>query len=119
MSVKCEFKKSNKFVNSLFSCFKYIFCIYKMYLISAEGYENAEVDTLTKKQLVQVLKTCLIQFQNKYMASVKQKKLTKEQIRKFKMTERKLHSRFSNSSEEELGKIKNKIIKTLMLEIMS
>ena len=53
------------------------------------------------------------------MASVKQKKLTKEQIRKFKMTERKLHSRFSNSSEEELGKIKNKIIKTLMLEIMS
>ena len=50
MSVKCEFKKSNKFVNSLFSCFKYIFCIYRMYLISAEGYENAEVDTLTKKK---------------------------------------------------------------------
>ena len=50
MSVKCEFKKSNKFVNILFSCFKYIFCIYRMYLISAEGYENAEVDTLTKKK---------------------------------------------------------------------
>ena len=34
------------------------------------------------------------------------------------MTERQLYRRFDNSSEEELGKINNKIIKTLMLEKM-
>ena len=34
------------------------------------------------------------------------------------MTERQLYRRFGNSSEEELGKINNKIIKTLMLEKM-
>ena len=41
-----------KNVTSLFSYLKYIFCIYKMYLIPAEGYEKAEVDTLTTKRLV-------------------------------------------------------------------
>ena len=34
------------------------------------------------------------------------------------MTERQLYRTFGNSSEEELGKINNKIIKTLMLEKM-
>ena len=41
-------------VNSLFFYFKYIFCIYKMYLISVEGYENAGVHMLMIKKLVQV-----------------------------------------------------------------
>ena len=44
---------NSKKITSLYTvCLKYIFCIYKMYLVSADGYENLEVDMLTIKKLV-------------------------------------------------------------------
>ena len=51
-----EFQKNDEFVNNLWvwlKIFFYFFCIYKMYLISADGYKNAGVDLLIiKKRLV-------------------------------------------------------------------
>ena len=93
-----------------------------MYLISAEGFKNAGVDLSrikkndkiwTKMKDVQdglgvrnISDVVLKEIYGIY----KTKSLTKEQIRKYKMTEREIFEKFDNLSEDELNAKSNKEI---------
>ena len=96
------------------------FCIYKMYLISPEGYKNAGVEFLrikntgeiwTKMKEVQdgagVQNISDLVLQEIY-GIYKTKSLTKEQIKKYKMTKREFFGKFDNWSEDELNVKNNK-----------
>ena len=97
---------------------KNIFCIYKMHLISANGYEKVGVNLLRVKKLVKYGKNMKdlqdgLWVQNisdlvlKELYSIyKIKNPTKEQIEKYKMAEREIFEKY-NLSENEL-KTKNK-----------
>ena len=91
-----------------------------MYLISAEGYKNAKVDFLRIKKTVEVW-TKMKDIQNglgvqkisdlvlKVIYSIYQtKSLTREQIKKYKMTKREIFEKFENLSEDELNAKNNK-----------
>ena len=97
------------------------FCIYKMYLISAEGYKNAGVDFLRIKKTgeiwtkmkdvksgwgVQNISDLVLR------KSHKTKSLIKEQIKKYKMTKRKIFEKFNNLSGDELNVKNNKEVYT-------
>ena len=54
INLKLNWSKDCEFMNNLWICLKIFFlffCVYKMYLISAEGYENAGVDFLRIKKV--------------------------------------------------------------------
>ena len=86
-----------------------------MCLISAEGCKNADGHILIIKKTDEiwsrmkdagngmVVKTYLNQFVKKYITYRKQKKPTKEQFKKYKITEREIYEKFSNLSKEELN----------------
>ena len=90
-----------------------------MYLISAEGYVNAEVNFLrvnkTDKIWVSMkngqdgvgAKTCRIYFWKKYIENMK-KNLAKNETKKYKLTEREMFEKYNNLSENELNKKSNK-----------
>ena len=93
-----------------------------MYLISAEGYTNAGFDLLIIKKTGEIwvsMKNIHNGFGVKNMydlilkeiyAIYKTKNLTKEQIRKYKMTEREIFEKYDNLSEDELSEKSNKSV---------
>ena len=100
--------------------------MYKMYLISAEGYKIANVEFLTIKTTSEmwvnmkdlgsrigvkntdlVLKEIYGIFETKHP--------TKKQVNEYKMTKRQIYEKFTNLSKKELN---TKKIKNLMSEIM-
>ena len=91
-----------------------------MYLISAEGYKNVKVDFLRIKKTVEIW-TKMKDVQNglgvqkisdlvlKEIYSIyKTKSLTKEQIKRYKMTKREIFEKFDNLSKDELNPKNNK-----------
>ena len=91
-----------------------------MYLISAEGYKNARVDLLRIKKTgeiwtkmkdvqdglgVQNISDLVLK---EIYGIYKTKSLTKEQIKRYKMTKREIFEKFDNLSEDELNAKNNK-----------
>ena len=104
-------------VKDIFKCF----CMYKMYLILAKAYENAGVDFLRIKKKTGKIWTKMKDIQNslgvqnisdlflKEMYGIyKTKSLTKEQIKKCRMTKIEIFEKFYNLSEDELNAKNNK-----------
>ena len=96
------------------------FCIYKMYLISTEGYENAGVEFLIIKKTGEIW-TKMKDIQNglgiqnisdlvlkEIYCIYETKSLTKEQIKRYKMTKWEIFERFDNLSEDKLNAKNNK-----------
>ena len=93
-----------------------------MYLISAEGYKNADVHILIIKKAGEIwasmkdagsgmgVKNISDLVLKEIYGICETKKPTKEQINEYKMTKREIHERFDNSSEEELNAKSNKNI---------
>ena len=98
--------------------------MYKMYLISPEGYRNAEVDAKIGRKTDEIwvsmkdvgsgisIKNISDLVLKKIHGVLGTKNLTKEQISEYKITERELHEKFDNLSEEELN---TKIDKTVYI----
>ena len=98
----------------------FFFCIYKLYLISKEGYKNSNVCQL----IIQKTREIWASMKNvgsgmgvKNMSDLvlkeihgilKTKNHTKEQINEYKMTEKEIYEKFSNLSKEELNAKRNK-----------
>ena len=91
-----------------------------MYPISAEGYKNAGVDLLIIKKTGEIW-TKMKDIQNglgvqnisdlvlkEIYGIYKTKSLTKEQIKRYKMTKREIFEKFDNLSEDELNAKNNK-----------
>ena len=100
--------------------------MYKMYLISAEGYKIANVEFLTIKTTsemwvnmkdvgsgIGVKNTDLIL--KEIYGIFETKHPTKKQVNEYKMTKRQIYEKFTNLSKKELN---TKKIKNLMSEIM-
>ena len=91
-----------------------------MYLISADGYINARVHILTVKKTGEIwvsMKNLRDGLGVKIMSDLilkeiygryGTKNLTEEQIRRYKMTERKIYKKYDSLSENELNKKSNK-----------
>ena len=91
-----------------------------MYLISAEGYKNANVEFLTIKTTSEIwvnmkdvgsgigVKNISDLVLKEIHGILKTTNPTKEQINKYKMTEREIDEKFGNISEEELNTKSNK-----------
>ena len=91
-----------------------------MYLISAEGYKNADVHILIIKKTSEIwvsMKNVHDGLGVKNMSDLVLKEIhgicetknpTKEQIKKYKMTERKFFEKYANLSEDKLSKKSNK-----------
>ena len=91
-----------------------------MYLISADGYINARVHILTVKKTGEIwvsMKNLPDGLGVKIMSDLilkeiygryGTKNLTEEQIRRYKMTERKIYKKYDSLSENELTKKSNK-----------
>ena len=100
----------------------FIFCKYKIYSLSDEGYKNTDVCFLRIKKtgeiwssMENVHKRSGVQnISNLVLKEIygihKTKDLTKEQIKKYKMTEREVFENYDNLSEDELSKASNKNI---------
>ena len=98
----------------------FFFSMYKIYLISDEGYKNAKVEFLT------ITTTSEIWVSMKDVESImgvknisnlvlkeicgifETKNHTKKQVNEYKMTERKIYEKFTNLSEKELNTKNNK-----------
>ena len=90
-----------------------------MSLISAKAYENAKVHTIQVKKDLWIsikdvgnglgVKNISDLVLKKYMANMK-KKLTKEEIKCYKMTEREIFKKFGKLSNNELDKLCNKSV---------
>ena len=91
-----------------------------MYLISAEGYKNAGVDMLIEKETGLIwakmknvhdglgLQNMPDPVLKQVYGKKKTKNLTKEQVKKYKMTDREIFEKYDNLSEEELNTKNNK-----------
>ena len=100
--------------------------MYKMYLISAEGCENANVHYLPQKngKIWESMKDVKISMPVTNTSDLKLKEIhgicetknpTEEQVKEYKMTEREYYKRFNKLSKKELNK---KVIKKPMSEMM-
>ena len=90
--------------------------MYKMYLISAEGYKNANVEFLTIKTTSEIwvsmkdvgsgmgVKNISDLFLKEIYGICETKNLTKEQVNEYKMTKREIYKKFANLSKQELNK---------------
>ena len=98
----------------MLSKYIYIFllCMYKMYLISAEGYKNAEVDAKIVRKTGEIWASMKNVQDVKNMSDLifketcgiyETKNLTKEQTKNYKMTERKFFEKFDKLSEDKLN----------------
>ena len=102
--------------------FIFFLCMYKVYLLSAEGYKNAEVDAKIVRKAGKIwasMKDVRIGMGVKNISdlvlkelrgALKTKNPTKEQISQYKITERELYEKFDNLSEEELNTKSNKTV---------
>ena len=100
--------------------------MYKIYLISAEGYKNTKVDFLTIKITGKIwvsmkdvkigmgVKNISDSILKEIYGICETKNPTEEDVKEYKMTKREYYRRFDNLSEKELNK---KIIKRLMSEM--
>ena len=90
-----------------------------MYLLSAEGYENAEVDAKIVRKTGEIWVSMkdvggdlgvknICDLVLKEIRGVLEKKPCKKQINENKMTEREIYETFDNSSEDELNTKSNK-----------
>ena len=98
----------------------FFFCMYKMYLISAEGYENANVDFLTIKTTSEIwvsmkdvisdmgVKNISDLVLNEIYGICETKNPTEKEVNEYKMTKRKINKKFTNLSEKELNTKNNK-----------
>ena len=96
--------------------------MYKMYLISVEGYKNAGVHCLKIRKTDKIwvsmkdsgsglgVKNISDLVLKEIYGACKTKNPTKEQIKNYKMTEREIYEKFSNLSEDELNTKSNKNI---------
>ena len=94
--------------------------MYKMYLISAEGYKNANVEILTIKTTSEIwlsVKDVESGIGVKNMSELVLKEIygicetknpTKEQVNEYKMTKGEIYKKFTNLSEKELNTKNNK-----------
>ena len=94
--------------------------MYKMYLISSEGYRNAKVDFLiikTTSEIWVIMKDVGSGIGVKNISDLVLKEIcgicetknpAKEQVNEYKMTERKIYKKFDNLSEKELNTKNNK-----------
>ena len=108
----------------MLSKYIYIFllCMYKMYLISAEGYKNAEVDAKIVRKTGEIwvsmkdvgsgmgIKNISDLVFKELRGVLKTKNPTKEQNSEYKITEREFYGKFDNLSEEELTAKSNKTV---------
>ena len=95
----------------------FYFSIYKVHLISAEGYKNAGVHLLIEKETGIIWASIkngqdglgIQNISDLVLYNIdKTKHLRKEQIKKFKMTEREIFKKYANLSENELNAKNNK-----------
>ena len=94
--------------------------MYKMYLISADGYKNANVEFQTIKITSEIwvsMKDLGSSIGVKNISDLVLKEIygicetknpTKEQVNEYKMTERKIYKKFDNLSQKELNTKNNK-----------
>ena len=94
--------------------------MYKMYLISAEGYKNAKVDFLTiitTSEILVNMKDVGSGMGVKYVSDLVLKEIygicetknpTKEQVNNYKMTKREIYQKFTNLSKKQLNTKNNK-----------
>ena len=104
----------------------FFLCMYKMYLILAEGYKNAKVDAKIVRKTGEILASTkdvrsgmgvknISDLVLKELRCVfKTKNPAKEQIIKHKITERELYKKFDNLSEEKLNTKSNTIVSEMM-----
>ena len=97
-----------------------------MYLILAEGYKNAEVDAKIVRKTGEIwasMKDVRSGMDVKNISDLVLKELrcvlkiknpAKEQISKYKITERELYKKFGNLSEEKLNTKSNKTVSEMM-----
>ena len=104
----------------------FFLCMYKMYLILAEGYKNAKVDAKIVRKTGEILASTkdvrsgmgvknISDLVLKELRCVfKTKNPAKEQIIRHKITERELYKKFDNLSEEKLNTKSNTIVSEMM-----
>ena len=106
----------------MLSKYIYIFllCMYKMYLISAEGYKNAEVDAKIVRKTGEIwvsmkdvgsgmdVKNISDLVLKEIYGICERKNPTKKQANEYKMTKREIYKKFTNLSEKELNAKNNK-----------
>ena len=97
-------------------------CIYKVYLISSEGYKNANVHWLKIKKSGEIWvsmkdvgdglgATNISDLVLKEICGIyEKKKLTKEEIKNYKITEREIFEKFDNLSNDELNTMSSKFV---------
>ena len=102
--------------------------IYKMYLISVDGYKNADIQVLIIKKTDEIwesmkdvesgmgVKNISVVVLKEIYGICETKNPTKKQINEYKMTEREIYEKFSNLSKDELTQ---KVTKTFTSKIMS
>ena len=95
-------------------------CMFKMYLISAEGYENTNVDFLTIKTTSEIwvsMKDVISGMGVKNISDLVLKEIygicetknpTEKEVNEYKMTKRKINKKFTNLSKKELNTKNNK-----------
>ena len=88
-------------------------CMYKMYLISAEGYINAGVYSLRVQKAGEIwsgigVKNIFHLVLKEIHSVLETKNPTKKQIKKCKMTEREIFEKFDNLSKDKLNTRSNK-----------
>ena len=101
--------------------------MYKMYLISAEGYKNVNVYFLTKKATSEIwvsmkdvgrgigVKNISDLVLKEIHGICETKNPSEEQVNEYKRSKREIYKNFTNFSKQELNK---KIIKKLMSKMM-
>ena len=94
--------------------------MYKMYLISAEGYKNANVEFLTIKATSEIwvnmkdvgsgmgVKNISDLVLKEIYGICETKNPTKEQVNEYKMTKSEIYKKFTNLSQEKLNTKNNK-----------
>ena len=127
----CEQKKLLIFC-IIKNCFFFV-CIYKMNLISAEGYKNAGVHCLKIRKTVELwvgMKDVGVGLGVKSISDLvlkeirgiyEKKELTKEETKCYKMTEREIFEKFDKLSEDKLNTKSNKNVfvkNTIMTNII-
>ena len=101
-----------------------------MYLISAEGYKNAGADFLRTKKTGEIWTKMkgvqnVLGVQNisdlvlkEIYGIYKTKSLTKEQIKRYKMTKKEIFEKFDNLSEDELNARNSKEVYDVMTTVV-
>ena len=95
--------------------FIFFLCMYKMYLISVEGYKNANVEFLSIKTTSEIwvimkdvgsgigIKNIFDLVLKEIYGICETKNPSKEQVNEYKMTKREIYKKLTNLSQEELN----------------